>query len=129
MGCTFCASTLSGLARNLSASYLGRDTHTVAVVVLHPHTFYVITIWQFKEIFGSIFLNLATKKPLLSINPSENQENVAWLAEHFDLETESLNPYLPEKLQNKMTEQGMLQMLPGVMESDGFFVARLRKRG
>ena len=38
------------------ASYLGRDTHTVAVVVLHPHTFYVITIWQFKEIFGSIFL-------------------------------------------------------------------------
>lgn len=64
-----------------------------------------------------------------TINPSENQENVAWLAEHFDLETESLNPYLPEKLRNKMTEQGMLQMLPGVMESDGFFVARLRKRG
>ena len=64
-----------------------------------------------------------------TINPSENQENVAWLAEHFDLETESLNPYLPEKLQNKMTGQGMLQMLPGVMESDGFFVARLRKRG
>ena len=64
-----------------------------------------------------------------TINPSENQENVAWLAEHFDLETESLNPYLPEKLQNKMTEQGMLQMLPGVMESDGFFVARLRMRG
>ena len=64
-----------------------------------------------------------------TINPGENQENVAWLVEHFDLETESLDPYLPEELQNKMTGQGMLQMLPGIMESDGFFVARLRKRG
>lgn len=62
-----------------------------------------------------------------TINPAENEENVYWLEEHLGLRRESLNPYLPETLQNKMTAEGMLQMLPGVQKSDGFFVARLVK--
>ena len=62
-----------------------------------------------------------------TINPGENEDNVEWLQENLGLQLESLNPYLPECLQNKMTGQGMLQMIPGVMQSDGFFVARLRK--
>ena len=45
------------------------------------------------------------------------------------LERESLDEYLPEILRNRMTAQGMLQMIPGIQQSDGFFVARLKKVG
>lgn len=62
-----------------------------------------------------------------TINRAENEENVMWLEEHLGLKRESLNEFLPEQLQNKMTRQGMLQMLPGIQKSDGFFVARLVK--
>lgn len=64
-----------------------------------------------------------------TINKKENEENVLWLEKHCGLQRSSLNDYLPQKLHNKMTERGMLQMLPGVQETDGFFVARLIKRG
>lgn len=62
-----------------------------------------------------------------TICEKENEENVMWLEEHCGLQRESLNPFLPEELQNKMTAQGMIQMLPGIHKSDGFFVARFRK--
>ena len=62
-----------------------------------------------------------------TVSPQENEENVAYLEEHFPLKRESLDEYLPESLQNKMTKEGMLQILPGVNGSDGFFVARLVK--
>jgi 16S rRNA (cytosine967-C5)-methyltransferase len=63
-----------------------------------------------------------------TINRAENEENVQWLENELGLVRESLNPYLPESLCNRMTETGMLQMLPGIQKSDGFFVARLRKK-
>ena len=63
-----------------------------------------------------------------TINRAENEENILWLEENLGLVPESLDPYLPEVLRNRMTAQGMLQMLPGIQESDGFFIARLRKR-
>ncbi|MCH5252733.1 MAG: 16S rRNA (cytosine(967)-C(5))-methyltransferase RsmB [Lachnospiraceae bacterium] len=63
-----------------------------------------------------------------TINRKENEENVVWLEEHCDLKRSSLDEFLPETLKNKMTKEGMLQMLPGLQKSDGFFVARLIKR-
>lgn len=62
-----------------------------------------------------------------TISKKENEDNVEWLVKEFGLQKESLNPYLPECLHNKLTEQGMIQILPGIHESDGFFLARLRK--
>lgn len=62
-----------------------------------------------------------------TINPEENAVNVKWLQEHLSLVPESLDTWLPENLRNRMTAQGMLQVLPGINKSDGFFVARLRK--
>ena len=62
-----------------------------------------------------------------TINPKENEENVSWLLEH-GFETEDLRPYLPESLHQDTMDSGYIQLLPGVHESDGFFVARLRKK-
>jgi len=62
-----------------------------------------------------------------TISKKENEENIRWLVENLGLQLCSLDEYLPESLQNKMTAEGMLQMLPGVQKSDGFFVARLIK--
>ena len=62
-----------------------------------------------------------------TISKKENEENVHWLIENLGLKPDCLDKYLPETLHNKMTAEGMLQMLPGVQKSDGFFVARLIK--
>ena len=62
-----------------------------------------------------------------TIHQAENEENVKWMVNQLGLEPMPLTPYLPEALRNKMTDCGMLQMLPGLQKSDGFFVAKLRK--
>lgn len=58
----------------------------------------------------------------------ENQDNVKWITAHFPFYTESLNPYLPRELWRLTTEEGYLQMMPGIHESDGFFVSRLKRK-
>ncbi len=70
-----------------------------------------------------------------TINPGENQENVAWMLSHLPFEMESLLDYLPEELINSLTteqrkdaKEGSLTFLPGINPCDGFFLARLRRR-
>ncbi len=70
-----------------------------------------------------------------TINPGENQENVAWMLANLPFETESLLGYLPEELKSSMTEEqkkdaakGSITFLPGVNPCDGFFLARLRRK-
>lgn len=61
-----------------------------------------------------------------TMNPAENEEMVKWICHEFAFEPESMAPYMPEALQQE-AETGMLQLLPGVHETDGFFMAKLRK--
>lgn len=81
-----------------------------------------------------------------TINPRENEEMVGFLTEELGLEPVSLEESLPESLlaQKRATEalryregrnpglreeerRACIQLLPGYMEADGFFIARLRK--
>lgn len=62
-----------------------------------------------------------------TVNPAENEENARWIAEELSLQLVSLDEDLPEVLRNKMTGQGMLQILPGIHEGNGFFVAKFIK--
>lgn len=57
----------------------------------------------------------------------ENQKNVKWLTRHYPFHAESLDPYLPHQLHSEQTQWGMLQLLPGIHGTDGFFLARLKK--
>lgn len=61
-----------------------------------------------------------------TMNPSENEEMAKWICREFGFEPESMAAYMPEKLQHE-AETGILQLLPDVHETDGFFLAKLRK--
>lgn len=62
-----------------------------------------------------------------TINRIENQDMVQWIRKNSDLESVSLDSYLPDALCGKTTKEGYLQLLPGIHESDGFFLARFEK--
>lgn len=63
-----------------------------------------------------------------TITSEENMENAEWFQKEFDFTYESIVPYLPETLQNTTAKDGYLQLVPGVHETDGFFMAKFRKR-
>lgn len=70
-----------------------------------------------------------------TVNPAENEENVAWFVKNQPFEPESIWEYLPQKLRATMPEKGKqeakkgyMTFLQGVYPTDGFFLARLRRR-
>lgn len=62
-----------------------------------------------------------------TMNPGENEEMVGWICREFGMETVSLAERLPEELR-QLGEKGYLQLFPGVHDTDGFFIAKLRMR-
>lgn len=63
-----------------------------------------------------------------TIMKEENIDNVNWFAENYPFELESIDPYLCEELRSETTQRGYLQLLPGIHQTDGFFIARFRKQ-
>lgn len=62
-----------------------------------------------------------------TINPAENEEMTKWLCSSGDFAWEDMSERLPQELREE-AGKGMLQLLPGIHPTDGFFFARLRKR-
>ena len=79
--------------------------------------------WQYVKKGGVLLYSTCT------VDRMENEEMVKFITENFPFETESLDPYLPKCLQSEQTKQGMLQLWPGENQTDGFFMARLRRIG
>lgn len=64
-----------------------------------------------------------------TIRAGENMENVHWfLKEYPQFELVPIQEFLCEELKSSVQEKGCLQLLPGVHESDGFFIAKFRKK-
>ncbi len=57
----------------------------------------------------------------------ENVDNRRWFLENYAFEPESLDEFLPEKLRSETTAKGYLQLIPGIHNMDGFFIAKFRK--
>lgn len=64
-----------------------------------------------------------------TIHKEENEEMLQWFLNEFPFRAESISRYLPQKLRGETTEKGYLQLLPGIHETDGFFMARCRRAG
>ena len=78
-------------------------------------------VYQYVKKGGTLIYSTCT------INPEENIENVRWFMNQYHFKLESLNPYLPEVLWSDTTKEGYLQLVPGIHQCDGFFIARLRR--
>lgn len=63
-----------------------------------------------------------------TIAKEENEENMMWFLKNYPFKLESLDPYLPEELHSETTKLGYLQLLPGVHKTDGFFIAKFRRK-
>ena len=64
-----------------------------------------------------------------TINPADNMDNVHWfLNECPEFELIDIHGSLCEELQKDVKENGCIQLLPGVHQSDGFFLACMKKR-
>ncbi len=62
-----------------------------------------------------------------TINQDENEAHVKLLQDKFNMTPMSLNETLPEILHSETTKQGYLQLLPGIHDTDGFFISVLKK--
>ena len=80
------------------------------------------TAWRYVKPGGILLYSTCT------INPDENEKMVAYITENYPFEAESLDAYLPDVLHNEQTKMGMRQMFLGEHDTDGFFMARLRRK-
>lgn len=62
-----------------------------------------------------------------TINREENEEHVKLLQEKHNMTPVSLENNLPEILHSETTKNGYLQLLPGIHDTDGFFISVLKK--
>lgn len=62
-----------------------------------------------------------------TVRNAENKEMVSYIEENYDFELEDISDFLPEELRSEETKKGYLQLLPSEW-SDGFFMAKLRKK-
>lgn len=70
-----------------------------------------------------------------TLNPEENQEQVEWIQQNLPFEAENILPFLPDNFKNSLLEEaektakkGYLTFLPGIYQTDGFFLARLKRK-
>lgn len=80
------------------------------------------TVWQYVKPGGTLLYSTCT------IHKAENEDMVSYITEKYPFKMESLNEYLPRELWSETTQKGFLQLLPGVQESDGFFMARFKRQ-
>lgn len=78
-------------------------------------------VWQYVKPGGTLIYSTCT------VNAAENEENVAWFLKKYPFELESLSPYLKGEIAEE-GKDGMLQLLPGIHKTDGFFIARLKRK-
>lgn len=58
-----------------------------------------------------------------TINRDENEKNFMWLKNEMKMTPVSLDDVLPDCLHTDTTRDGYLQLLPGIHDTDGFFIS------
>ena len=64
-----------------------------------------------------------------TIHQGENEENVRYFLEnHKEFEAVPFYEELPEVCKNPTAKEGYIQFLPGINQTDGFFIAKFHKK-
>lgn len=78
-------------------------------------------VWNYVRPGGILMYSTCT------VNCEENQDMVEWFTSKYPFETVSLSNNLPDELKEYETKNGMLQLIPGIHQSDGFFLAKMQR--
>ncbi len=62
-----------------------------------------------------------------TISEKENTENIKWFCSEFDFEPDDISRYL--SFESETAKNGYIQILPNMFDTDGFFIARLIRKG
>lgn len=63
-----------------------------------------------------------------TVSMLENLENIKWFIDEFDFETVDISNDLPEAVKCDTAKDGHIQILPGDFGTDGFFIAKLKRK-
>lgn len=79
-------------------------------------------VWQYVKPGGTLVYSTCT------LNRMENEDNAAWLMEHFPFEAVDLSGRLGLDVNEPSLKDGRIQFLPGVHPFDGFFISVFRRK-
>ncbi len=80
-------------------------------------------VWNYVKPGGILMYSTCT------VTLEENEDNVRWLCENYPFETVDMTEKLPEKMKSIDTaDKGYIQIIPGEFGTDGFFIAKLRRK-
>ena len=80
-------------------------------------------VWSYTKVGGIIMYSTCT------VSMAENEENVSWIMRNFPVEPLPIRNGLPVPMQGESSvDRGQLQLLPGKYGTDGFFVAKFRRK-
>ena len=63
-----------------------------------------------------------------TISKKENEDNVKYILEKGEFKPDDITPYLPQKIKCDTAKDGYIQLLPGEVLCDGFFIARFKRK-
>ncbi len=81
------------------------------------------TAWRYVKPNGALIYTTCT------IHREENEEICRWFLENHPFEAESIDGFLKKVPEKATAKDGYLQLLPGIHETDGFFIARFVRKG
>lgn len=78
-------------------------------------------VWRYLKPGGIMIYSTCT------IHKAENEKMVKYILENLPFEADTLNGYLPEEIE-LTADATMIQLLPNIHGTDGFFIARLKRK-
>lgn len=80
------------------------------------------TVWHYVKPGGVLVYSTCT------IHKEENEKMLQWFLANYPFEAENMSRCLEKVPEKETAKDGYIQLLPGVHETDGFFIARLRRK-